>query len=187
MVAAIVNSPGLPLGTLPQWGHSCCKIRGGHQNPDFVIEQRDCPWIMNIRTWHIQTQECPTCQLCNIERLVACPWHKSPFVHMVCEKDDNTSVVRLKGVLHLPEGENFGIFHVCTQQQILQLGKRYLSSQSPAELFVSTLSEDTLAWEHSDALLAPFRQISLPPEYFRHFFLGGQASVFDVWLPGSHC
>ena len=90
---------------------------------------------------------------------------------------------------HLPEGGNFWIFHVCTQQQILQLGKRYLPSQSPAKLFVSTLLEGTLAWEHSDALLAPFRQISLPPEYFRHFFVktGGQASAFDVWLPGGHC
>ena len=200
VVAATVDSPGLPLGTLPQWGHSCWKIRGGHQDPDFVIEQRDCQWIMNIGTWHTQTQGCPTCQLCNIGRLAACPWHKGPgttldstslrVVHMVCEKDDNTSVVRLKGVLdHLPEGGNFWIFHVCTQQQILQLGKRYLPSQSPAELFVSTLSEGTLAWEHSDALLAPFRQISLPPEYFRHFFVktGGQASAFDVWLPGGHC
>ena len=102
---------------------------------------------------------------------------------MVCEKDDNTSVVRLKGGLdHLLEGGNFGIFHVCTLQQILQLAKRYLPSQSPAKLFVSTLSEDTLAWEHSDALLAPFRQISLPFEHFRHFFVktSGQASTFDV-------
>ena len=118
VVAATVDSPGLPLGTLPQWGLSCWKIRGGHQDPDFVIEQRDCQWIMNIGAWHTRTQECPTCQLCNIGRLVACPWHKSPgttldptslrVVHMVCEKDDNTSVVRLKGVLdHLPEGGNF--------------------------------------------------------------------------------
>ena len=66
VVAATVNSPDLPLGTLPQWSHSCWKIRGGHQNPDFVIEQRDCSWIINIRTWHIQTQECPTCQSCNL-------------------------------------------------------------------------------------------------------------------------
>ena len=51
VVAATVDSPGLPLGTLPQWGHSCWKIRGGHQHPDFVIEQRDCQWIMNIGTW----------------------------------------------------------------------------------------------------------------------------------------
>ena len=118
VVAATVDSPGLPLGTLPQWGLSCWKIRGGYEDPDFVIEQRDCQWIMNIGAWHTRTQECPTCQLCNIGRLVACPWHKGPgttldptslrVVHMVCEKDDNTSVVRLKGVLdHLPEGGNF--------------------------------------------------------------------------------
>ena len=109
---------------------------------------------------------------------------------MICEKDDNNSVVYLRGVLdHLPEGENFWLFHVCTQQQILKLGKRCLPSQSAAELFVSTLSEGTLAWEQCDALLAPFRQTSLPPEYFRHFFVkaGGQASALDVWLPRGHC
>ena len=78
VVAATVDSPGLPLGTLPQWGLSCWKIRGGYQDPDFVIEQRDCQWIMNIGTWHTKTQGCPTCQLCNIGRLVACPWHKGP-------------------------------------------------------------------------------------------------------------
>ena len=85
-------------------------------------------------------------------------WHTlDRVVHMVCKKDDNTSVVRLKGVLdHLPEGGNFWIFHVCTQQPILQLGKRYLSFQSPAEIFVSTLSESKLAWKHSDALIALF-------------------------------
>ena len=200
VVAATVDSPGIPLGTLPQWGFSCWKIRGGHHDPDFVIEQRDCQWVMNIGAWHTQTRGCPACQLCNIGHLPECPWHRSPghvtdstslrVVHMICEKDDNTSTVHLRGVLdHLPEGGNFWIFHVCTQQQILQLGKRCLPSQSSAELFVSTLSEGTLAWEHGDALLAPFRHTSLPPEYFRHFFVkaGGQAAALDVWLPRGHC
>ena len=200
VVAATVDSPGLQLGTLPQWGHSCWKIRGGHHDPDFVIEQRDCQWIMNIGTWHTQTQGCPACELCKVGHLAECPWHRGPgpvtdstslrVAHMICEKDDNTSVVHLRGVLdHLPEGGNFWVFHVCTQQQILKLGKRCLPSQSSAELFVSTLSEGTLAWEQSDALLAPFRQTSLPPEYFRHFFVkaGGQASALDVWLPRGHC
>ena len=200
VVAATVDSPGIPLGTLPQWGFSCWKIRGGHHDPDFVIEQRDCQWVMNIGAWHTQTRGCPACQLSNIGHLPECPWHRSPghatdstslrVVHMICEKDDNTSVVHLRGVLdHLPEGGNFWIFHVCTQQQILQLGKRCLPSQSSAELFVSTLSEGTLAWEHGDALFAPFRHTSLPPEYFRHFFVkaGGQAAALDVWLPRGHC
>ena len=200
VVAATVDSTGIQLGTLPLWGQSCWKIRGGHYDPDFVIEQRDCQWIMNIGTWRTQTQGCPTCQLCKVGHLAECPWHKSPghieestslrVAHMICEKDDNNSVVYLRGVLdHLPEGENFWLFHVCTQQQILKLGKRFLPSQSSAELFVSTLSEGTLAWEQCDALLAPFRQTSLPPEYFRHFFVkaGGQASTLDVWLPRGHC
>ena len=129
-----------------------------------------------------------------------CPWHRGPgsatdsnslrVVHMICDKDDNTSVVHLRGFLdHLLKGGNFWLFHVCTRQQILNLGKRFLPSHSSAELFVSTLSEGTLAGEQSDVLTAPFRQASLPPEYFRHFFIktGGQASALDVWLPRGQC
>ena len=69
-------------------------------------------------TWHTQTQGCPTCQLYKVGHLAECPWHKGPgliedstsfrVAHMICEKDDNNSVVYLRGVLdHLPEGENF--------------------------------------------------------------------------------
>lgn len=80
---------------------------------------------------------------------------------MISDKDDNTSVIHLRGFLdHLPESGDLWIFHVCTQQQILNLGMRFLSSQSPAALFVSTLSEGTLAKEQSEALIAPFPIIS---------------------------
>ena len=200
VVAATVDNLGLPLGTLPQWCLSYWKTRGCGQDPDSVVEQRDCQWILNIGPWHAQTRECPTCQLCQIDHLSKCPWHREScptsistplrIVHLICEKDDNTSVVRLRGFLdNFPEGGNFWIFHVCTQQQILQLGMRCIPSQSFAEIFVSTLSEGTPAWEQSDALSAPFQQTSLPPEYFRHFFVktGGQASALDVWLPRGHC
>ena len=79
---------------------------------------------MNIGTWHTQMRGCPTCQLCNIGRLAACPWHRGSgtisdstalrVVHMVCE-NDNTSVVHLKGGLkNLAEEGNVLIFHVCT-------------------------------------------------------------------------
>ena len=77
---------------------------------------------MNIGTWHTQTQGCPACLLCKVGHLAECPWHRGPglvtdstslrVVHMICEKDENTSVVHLRGVLdHLPEGGNFWIFH----------------------------------------------------------------------------
>ena len=56
VVAVTAYSPGLQLGTLPQWGRSCWRIRGGHHDFDFVIKQRDCQWIMNIGTWHTQMQ-----------------------------------------------------------------------------------------------------------------------------------
>ena len=82
----------------------------------------------------------------------------------------------------------FGSFMCVRSSKFCNWASDIFLSQSSAEIFVSTLSEGTLAWEHSDALIAPFRQISLPPEYFRHFFVktGGQASALDVWLPGSH-
>ena len=135
------------------------------------------------------------CLLGKIGHLAQCPWHGGTssatdenllnVVHTICDKDDNTSVIHLRGFLdRLPEGGNFWMFHVCTRQQILKLGKRFLPSQAPAALFVSTLSEGTLAEEQSEALLAPFRLSSLPPELFKHFFIktGGQASALDVWL-----
>ena len=194
VVSATAYNKGLQLGTLPRWGHSCWKIRGGHHDLDFVVEQRDGQWIINIGTWHTQMQGCPTCLLCKVGHLAKCPWHGGTgsatdvfpkVVHMICDKDDNTSVIHLRGFLdRLPEGGNFWIFHVCTRQQILTLGKRFLPSHSSAALFVSTLSEGTLAEEQSNALIAPFQQSSLPPEFFRHFFIktGGQASALDVWL-----
>ena len=73
---------------------------------------------MDHEHWDLaQTRGCPTCQLCNIGRLAECPWHRGPgpvmdstslrVVNMICEKDDNTSAVHLRGVLdHLPEGGN---------------------------------------------------------------------------------
>ena len=196
VVSATAYNKGLQLGTLPRWGSSFWKIRGGHHDSDFVVEQRDGQWIMNIGTWHTQMQGCPACPLCKVGHLAQCPWHggtspaaeaKFPnVVHLMCDKDDNTSVIHLRGFSDLlPEGGNFWMFHVCTQQQILKLGKRFLPSHSSADLFVSTLSEGTRAGEQCDVLIAPFRQTSLPPEYFRHFFVktGGQASALDVWLP----
>ena len=76
IVAATVDNLGLSLGTLPQRSLSFWKIRGGSQDPDFVIEQRDCQWIINIGPWHTQSRGCPTCQLCKIGHLAECPWHR---------------------------------------------------------------------------------------------------------------
>ena len=62
-VAATAYNTGIQLGTLPRWGRSCWKIRGGLNDPDFVFEQRDGQWIVNIGTWHTQMQGCPMCLL----------------------------------------------------------------------------------------------------------------------------
>ena len=106
VVSATAYNTGIQLGTLPRWGHSCWKIRSGHKDSDFVVEQRDGQWIINIGTWHTQVQGCPTCLLCNVGHLAECPWHRGTasitdanfpnVVHMMCDKDDNTSVIHLR-------------------------------------------------------------------------------------------
>ena len=198
VVGATAYNSGIQLGPLPRWVSSSWKIRGSLADLDFVVEQRDGQWITNIGAWHTEMQGCPMCRLCQVGHLAACPWRrgerihiesKSPTaVHMICDKDDNTSVIHLRGFLDTLRGNgDLWIFHVCTQQQILHLGTRFLPSHSPAALFVSTLSEGTLARGQGEALIAPFQHLSLPPELFRHFFIktGGQASALDVWLQGA--
>ena len=156
VVGATAYNSGIQLGPLPRWVSSSWKIRGSLADLDFVVEQRDGQWITNIGAWHTEMQGCPMCRLCQVGHLAACPWHrgerihiesKSPTaVHMICDKDDNTSVIHLRGFLDTLRGNgDLWIFHVCTQQQILHLGTRFLPSHSPAALFVSTLSEGTLA------------------------------------------
>ena len=198
VVAATTSNSGIPLGALPRWGCSCWKIRGGQNDSDFVLEQRDGHWIVNIGSWHTEMHECPLCGLCKVGHVAVCPWHgltdpagdtRTPnVVHLICTKDDSTSIIHLQGFLDcLPLGGELWVFHVCTQQQILNLGKRFLPSQVSVALFFSTLSEGSLAKEQSESLIAPFQQLSLPPELFRHFFVktGGPASALDVWLRGG--
>ena len=198
VVAATTRNTGIHLGTLPRWGGSCWKIRGDLNDTDFVLEQRDGQWIVNIGPWHTVMQGCPICGLCKVGHFAVCPWHSttdsnsdtkiSNVVHLVCTKEDSTSIIHLQGFLDcLPEGGEFWVFHVCSQQQILNLGTRFIPSQVSAALFTSTLSEGSLAKEQSESLVAPFQQLSLPPELFRHFFVktGGQASALDVWLRGG--
>ena len=198
VVAATTSNSGIPLGALPRWGCSCWKIRGGQNDSDFVLEQRDGHWIVNIGSWHTEMHECPLCGLCKVGHVAVCPWHgltdpagdtRTPkVVHLICTKDDSTSIIHLQGFLDcLPLGGELWVFHVCTQQQILNLGKRFLPSQVSVALFFSTLSEGSLAMEQSESLIAPFQQLSLPPELFRHFFVktGGPASALDVWLRGG--
>ena len=59
---------GAHMASASGWGHSW-KIRGGLNDPDFVLEQRDGQWIVNIGTWHTEMQGCPTCLLCKVGHL----------------------------------------------------------------------------------------------------------------------
>ena len=195
VAAATAYKSGLNLGTTPRWACSRWKFPNEPHDPDFVVEQRDGQWIINIDTWHTACERCPICLLKEIGQSIACPWHPDvnqpsaesmpKVVHLVCEKENNTSVIHLRGAVDsIPREGNLWLFHVCDQRQILNLGKRLLPSPTSPAIFVSTLSERFCANEHSSALCAPFQQCCLPSEIFQHFFVkvGGYAAALDVWL-----
>ena len=62
VVSATAYNTGIQLGTLPRWGHSCWKMRGGHHDSDFVVEQRDGQWIMNIAYSNARVPDVPAVQ-----------------------------------------------------------------------------------------------------------------------------
>ena len=76
------------------------------------------------------------------------------------------------------------VFHVCTAEQIHQLGVRLLPVQNKVSIFSSSLSEAPVSDEHLDFLELPFKNVTLPREIYRHLFVkaGGPASALDVWL-----
>ena len=84
----------------------------------------------------------------------------------------------------MPSVSAVHLFHVCTSEQIHQLGPQLQLFQHKVSLFHSSLSEAILTDEHLTELRLPFRHVELPLELYRHLFVraGGPASAFDVWL-----
>ena len=105
--------------------------------------------------------------------------------HFFCTKNLSTSTVDLVGQLvDGPCASAIQIFHVCTLEQIHQLGSQLQLAQHKVSLFHSSLSEAIMTEEHLKEFVVPFRRVELPHEIYRHLFIraGGPASAFDVWL-----
>ena len=105
--------------------------------------------------------------------------------HYLCTKNLNTSTIDLVGqITETSSTSSLHLFHVCTSEQIHQLGPRSHLFQRTISLFHSSLSEAVLNDQRLSEVRQPFRHAELPLELFRHLFVraGGPTSAFDVWL-----
>ena len=162
---------------------------------EFNVELRDGQGILNVGSFHCQQEGCLTCFLADCLQLAFCPWHLAPsnareqsplsVAHFLCTKNTGTSTIELVGQLtDTTSASSFHLFHVCTSEQIHQLGLRSHLFQRTISLFHSSLSEAVMNEQSLLAMRQPFSHTELPPEFFRHLFVkaGGPASAFDVWL-----
>ena len=162
---------------------------------EFNVELRDGQGILNVGAFHCQQEGCLTCFLAGSLQLAFCPWHLPPSMtkeqgplsvaHYLCTKNLNTSTIDLVGqITDTSSASSIHLFHVCTSEQIHQLGPQSHLFQRTISLFHSSLSEPILNDEHLIELRLPFRHSELPLEMYRHLFVraGGPASAFDVWL-----
>ena len=162
---------------------------------EFNVELRDGQGILNVGSFHCQQEGCLTCFLAECLQLAFCPWHLAPSIvkeqgplsvaHYLCTKNLGTSTIELVGQLtETTSASSLHLFHVCTSEQIHQLGLRSHLFQHTISLFHSSLSEAVMNDQCLLELRQPFRHTELPPEFFRHLFVraGGPASAFDVWL-----
>ena len=108
---------------------------------EFSIEYRDGQSVLNVGAYHCQQEGCLTCFLAGCLQLVFCPWHLSSsaseergplsIAHFFCTKNLNTSTVDLVGQLaDSPRASAVYLFHVCTPEQIHQLGLQRTKFQS---------------------------------------------------------
>ena len=139
---------------------------------EFSVELRDGQGILNVGAFHCQQEGCLTCFLAGSLQLAFCPWHLPP------------SMIKEQGSLSVAHYLCTHLFHVCTSEQIHQLGPQSHLFQRTISLFHSSLSEAILNDEHLMELRLPFRLSELPLELYRHLFVraGGPASAFDIWL-----
>ncbi len=101
---------------------------------EFSIEYRDGQGVLNVGAYHCQQEGCLTCFLAGcLHQLRFCPWHlaasateeRGPLsiAHFFCTKNPNNSTVDLVGQLaDSPRASAVYLFHVCTMEQIHQLG-----------------------------------------------------------------
>ena len=119
---------------------------------EYSVELRDGQGILNVGAYHCQQEGCLVCFLVGSLQVAFCPWHTPPVVteergHLsvadfFCTKNLSTSTVDLVGQLvDGPCASAIQIFHVCTSEQIHQLGSQLQLVQHRVSLFHSSLSE----------------------------------------------
>ncbi len=163
---------------------------------EYNVELRDGQGVLNIGGYHCQQEGCLTCFLASCLQLAVCPWHLLPpstsdesahlnVAHFFCTKNLCTSTIDLVGQLaDGPFDSVIQLFHVCSVEQIRQLGLHIQVAPNNVSLFHSSLSEAITTEEHLNELAMPFKHVELPHEIYRHLLIraGGPASAFDVWL-----
>ena len=197
VAAATAYSESVPLGIVPLCCQLAWSIKWQGFDSEFGAEHRDGQWVLNVGAYHCQQQGRPVCFLARIRQISACPWHPAlgekdtgaqlQAIHFLCTKRSTDSEVRIVGPLinSLTTGAIW-ILHVCTEEQLDQMHDQVQPVHSPTPIFMSTLSEALVSEEYLGSLVAPFRDVALPRELFRRFFVkaGGPASTLP-WTCGS--
>ena len=195
VVEATAYRNALPLKHLPVACQCWWPATQLHPDKEFSVELRDGQGLLNVGPFHCQQESCLTCFLAKNLQLAFCPWHAPPTLlaeqeplsvtQFLCTKNLSTSTIDLVGqIKDTPNPGSIYLFHVCTSEQIHQLGSHLLPFPRVISLFHSSLSEAILNDEHLSELSLPFRHTELPREIYRHLFVraGGPASALDVWL-----
>ena len=195
VVEAIAYRRTIQLGRLPIVCQKSWPSKQLGPDSEFNIEYRDGQGVLNVGAYHCQQEGCLSCFLADCLQLAYCPWHpptpcadvpnSQKVLHLFCAKNSGDSTVDLVGQLcDSPSAGAIHVFHVCTAEQIHQLGARLQPVQNKVSIFMSTLSEATVSDEHLDFLESPFQDVALPREIYRHLLVkaGGPASALDVWL-----
>ena len=195
VVEAIAYRRTIQLGRLPIACQKSWPSKQLRPDTEFNIEYRDGQGVLNVGAYHCQQEGCLSCFLTESLQLAYCPWHPSTsradapssqgVFHLFYTKNPGDSTVDLIGQLvDSPSTGAIHLFHVCTAEQIHQLGARLQPVQNKISIFTSSLAEAPVSDVHLEFLELPFQDVALPREIYRHLFVkaGGLAFALDVWL-----
>ena len=152
VVEAIAYRHTIQLGRLPIACQKSWLSKQLRPDTEFNIEYRDGQGVLNAGAYHCQQEGCLSCFLTECLQLAYCPWHLSSscaevpnsqrVIHFFCTKNPGDSTVDLIGQLvDSPSTGAVYVFHVCTAEQIHQLGARLQPVQNKVSIFTSSLSE----------------------------------------------
>ena len=159
VVEATAYQHTIQLGNLPIACQQSWPDTQLQPDVEFSIEYRDGQSVLNVGAYHCQQEGCLTCFLAGCLQLAFCPWHLSSstadehgplsIVHYFCTKNPSNSVVDLVGQLaDSPCTSAVYLLHVCTMEQIHQLGPQLHLFENRVSIFHSSLSEALTTDEH---------------------------------------